>query len=57
MNENLNGLVVVLTGGGGGIGCATAQRLHEEGARIALLGGTRPEKLEETRAKIGRAHV
>ncbi len=53
MNENLNGLVVVLTGGGGGIGCATAQRLHDEGARIALLGGTRPEKLEETRAKLG----
>ena len=53
MNKPLNGLVVVLTGGGGGIGSATALRLHEEGARIALLGGTRPEKLEETRSQLG----
>lgn len=53
MKENLTGKVVVLTGGGGGIGRAAALRLHEEGARIALLGGTRPEKLEETRAALG----
>ena len=53
MKENLTGKVVVLTGGGGGIGRAAALHLHEEGARIALLGGTRPEKLEETRAALG----
>lgn len=53
MKENLTGKVVVLTGGGGGIGRAAALRLHEEGARIALLGGTRPEKLEETRTALG----
>lgn len=53
MNQNLNGKIAMITGGGGGIGRATALRLHQEGMRLALLGGTRMEKLEETRARLG----
>jgi NAD(P)-dependent dehydrogenase (short-subunit alcohol dehydrogenase family) len=36
--------VAIVTGGGGGIGRATARRLLEEGARV-VLSGTRPEVL------------
>src|SRR3954469_16443245 len=43
--------VVVITGGGGGIGKAAAQRFLDEGARV-VLSGTRREKLEAARAEL-----
>lgn len=47
----LEGKVAVVTGGGSGIGEATAQRFVQEGARVAICGRTM-EKLEETVAAI-----
>lgn len=45
------GQVAVVTGGGSGIGFATAQLLHALGAQVALLG-RRPEVLAQAAAKI-----
>lgn len=42
--SRFNGKNVVITGGSGGIGRATAARLLQEGARV-LVTGTNPEKL------------
>ena len=47
MND-LSGKVVVLTGGGGGIGRATAELLAKQGMKIVLLGGNNQEKLQRT---------
>lgn len=47
----LEGKVAWITGGGSGIGEATARRFAREGARVAVLGRTR-EKLEEVVSEI-----
>jgi len=48
----LAGQVAVITGGGTGIGAATARRLAAEGARVAITGRRR-ELLEQVAAEIG----
>jgi citronellol/citronellal dehydrogenase len=49
--------VAVVTGGGSGIGLATAAELARAGAKIAICGRT-PEKLEAARAEIpGEVHT
>jgi NAD(P)-dependent dehydrogenase (short-subunit alcohol dehydrogenase family) len=37
MSGQVNGLVAIVTGGASGIGAAIARRLHDEGARVAVL--------------------
>lgn len=49
MLTNLN---VIITGAGGGIGRAVAQRLAREGMNIILFGGRNIAKLEETRQLV-----
>ncbi len=39
-NEEFSSLVAVVTGGASGIGAAVAQRLHDGGARVAILDRT-----------------
>lgn len=43
--------VVIITGGGSGIGAATARRFHAEGAAVVLAGRTR-SKLDEVAAML-----
>jgi NAD(P)-dependent dehydrogenase (short-subunit alcohol dehydrogenase family) len=50
----LQGKRVVITGAARGIGALTAMRLHERGARVALLG-LEPELLAEVAATCGDA--
>jgi NADP-dependent 3-hydroxy acid dehydrogenase YdfG len=45
MNENIRGKVVVITGASSGLGEATARRLAEEGAKLAL-GARRVDRLQ-----------
>ena len=44
----LKNKIAVITGGGGGIGSAVAQKLAGNGMKIALLGGNNIEKLNRT---------
>lgn len=50
----LKGKVALITGGGSGIGRATAKVLAQEGVKVAIFG-RRQEKLQETAAELGKA--
>jgi NAD(P)-dependent dehydrogenase (short-subunit alcohol dehydrogenase family) len=50
--KRLEGKVAVVTGGNSGIGLATAKRLQEEGARVAIAGRSR-KTLDEAVEIIG----
>ena len=49
MKNSLRDKVVLLTGAGGGIGRAVAEKLARSGMAVVLLGGNNIEKLEETK--------
>jgi NAD(P)-dependent dehydrogenase (short-subunit alcohol dehydrogenase family) len=49
------GTRVLITGAARGIGAGLAERLHQRGARVALLG-LEPELLEQVAARCGDAH-
>ncbi|HNN48021.1 MAG TPA: SDR family NAD(P)-dependent oxidoreductase, partial [Marmoricola sp.] len=53
-NPPLFGKRVLITGAARGIGAAVAQRLHAEGALVALMG-LEPELLADTAARCGSA--
>jgi NAD(P)-dependent dehydrogenase (short-subunit alcohol dehydrogenase family) len=50
--KRLEGKVAVVTGGNSGIGLASAQRLHEEGARV-VISGRDPKTLDAAASAIG----
>jgi meso-butanediol dehydrogenase / (S,S)-butanediol dehydrogenase / diacetyl reductase len=52
----LDDKVALVSGGGTGIGAATARRLASEGARV-VVSGRRPEPLEAVAAEIGGVAV
>lgn len=55
-HEEARRKVAVVTGGNSGIGLATAKRLQEEGARVAILGRSR-KTLDEAVKTIGNGVV
>jgi NAD(P)-dependent dehydrogenase (short-subunit alcohol dehydrogenase family) len=54
--KRLEGKVAVVTGGNSGIGLATAKRLQEEGARVAISGRSK-KTLDEAVRTIGNGAV
>lgn len=50
--KRLEGKVALVTGGNSGIGLATAQRLHQEGARV-VISGRNQKTLQEAAKLIG----
>src|SRR6266571_1926439 len=54
--KRLEGKVAVVTGGNSGIGLATAKRLQEEGARVAIAGRSK-KTLDEAVKTIGNGVV
>ena len=54
MKNDLKDKVLILTGGGGGIGRAIAERAALLGLKVALTGGKNKEKLEETYKIVSR---
>ncbi|WP_205881346.1 SDR family NAD(P)-dependent oxidoreductase [Leucobacter viscericola] len=55
-NSDVQGRVVVITGGGTGIGAAVAERYASEGATVVVVGRRR-EPLEEVASRIGATAV
>src|SRR5713226_3426080 len=51
--NRLEGKVAVVTGGNSGIGLATAKRLHDEGARVAISGRSQ-KTLDEALKVLGK---
>ena len=56
MTKRLKGKAAVVTGGNSGIGLATAKRLQEEGARVAISGRNK-ETLDEAAKMLGSGVV
>src|ERR1700731_1536915 len=54
--KRFEGKVAVVTGGNSGIGLATAKRLHEEGAKVAISGRSK-KTLDEAVKTIGNGLV
>ena len=53
--KRLQGKVAVVTGGNSGIGLATAKRLQDEGAKVAISGRSK-KTLDEAVKTIGKRH-
>src|SRR3954464_15789754 len=51
-SSELSGKRILITGAARGIGAALAQRLHERGARVGIVG-LEPERLQEVAAACG----
>jgi NAD(P)-dependent dehydrogenase (short-subunit alcohol dehydrogenase family) len=56
VNDSIQGLTALVTGGGSGIGLATATRLAADGAHVTICGRTE-EKLQKAVAEITAAGV